>query len=734
MARHTILRHAGTAMLVTAVGLALFAFPTDSLGGGLPAGVNTARRQVPPASTTIEVPIAASSDDAGINAAWDWCTYGTNHNEIYFGQCADGADITSGFRFNPVAIPRGAHIVEAYIRFTVDGPYTGAMTVRFGGEASGNAQPFDDVSRPDNRPLIPNAMSDWQITPTDPWTLGETRNSPPLTAIVQAIADRSDWSSGNALAIITQNVGTATGNWRHRRVIGYERPVWYPGTEYAARLVVTYDEQPPSPSPAADWSTMGGQEGAQMGRAATGAGDVNGDGYDDLLVGVERYDNGQVDEGRVYLFYGSATGLASQPAWSTESNVAGAVFGYSASTAGDVNGDGYADVIIGAPGHTNGEANEGRAYLYLGSLAGLAATPAWMWESNQSGANIGQAASTAGDINGDGYADVIIGAPHYSSGQAGEGKAFVFYGSPAGLGSTPNWTAESDQAGAAFGCDAGTAGDVNGDGYADVIVGALYYDNGQTDEGRAFVYLGSASGLASTASWTAESDQDGAKFGVSASTAGDVNGDGYADVVVGAYLYDSGQTDAGRAFVYLGSATGLNSTYSWMAEGDQPSAAFGMSSTTAGDVNGDGYADLFVTAPWYNGGQYQEGRAYVYYGSASGLQSTPAWTAEGNQYRALLGYSWFGHADDVNGDGYADIVVGALWYDGGQTDEGAAFVYHGAPTSAMAVSLTSFEAASRSGQTPGLPVAAMLILALVALGAQLRKGARGGHAWLACFW
>ena len=267
-------------MLVTAVGLALFAFPTTPWAEDCRPASTRPRRQVPPASTTIEVPIAAGSDDAGVNAAWDWCFYGANHNEIYFGQCADGADITSGFRFNPVAIPRGAHIVEAHIRFTVDGPYTGAMTVRFRGEASGNAAPFDDVSRPDNRPLIPDVMADWQITSSDPWTLGETRDSPPLASIVQAIVDRSDWSSGNALAIITQNVGTATGNWRHRQVIGYERPVWYPGTEYAARLVVTYGEQATPPSPAPDWSTMGGQEEAWLWvLAATGAGDVNGDGY-----------------------------------------------------------------------------------------------------------------------------------------------------------------------------------------------------------------------------------------------------------------------------------------------------------------------------------------------------------------------------------------------------------------------------------------------------------------------
>ena len=93
-----------------------------------------------------------------------------------------------------------------------------------------------------------------------------------------------------------------------------------------------------------------------------------------------------------------------------------------------------------------------------------------------------------------------------------------------------------------------------------------------------------------------------------------------------------------------------------MAEGDQSYAQFGVFSTTAGDVNGDGYADLFVTAPWHNGDQYREGRAYVYYGSASGLRTTPAWTAESNQSGAQFGYSGPYHAGDFNGDGYADIA------------------------------------------------------------------------------
>ena len=121
------------------------------------------------------------------------------------------------------------------------------------------------------------------------------------------------------------------------------------------------------------------------------------------------------------------------------------------------------------------------------------------------------------------------------------------------LMTTPAWTAESDQASAYFGFSVATAGDVNGDGYSDVIVGAPYYDNGQTDGGRAFVYLGSASGLAGTAIWTVESGHiliiNHSLFGSSVATAGDVNGDGYSDVIVGARGYENGQNTEGRAFV-----------------------------------------------------------------------------------------------------------------------------------------------------------------------------------------
>ena len=208
--------------------------------------------------------------------------------------------------------------------------------------------------------------------------------------------------------------------------------------------------------------------------------------------------------------------------------------------------------------------------MFLGSSSGLATSPAWTAESNQAGAEFGASVAASGDVNGDGFADVIVGAPLFDNGETNEGRAFVFLGSPSGLAGTAAWTAESNQAGAEFGGAVAAARDVNGDGYSDVIVGAHLYTNGENSEGRAFVYLGSASGLATTAAWTAESNQIAADFGHSVGTAGDVNGDGYSDVIVGSPSFKDGQRDEGVAFVYLGSSTGLGTTAAWIIEISMP--------------------------------------------------------------------------------------------------------------------------------------------------------------------
>ena len=413
-----------------------------------------------------------------------------------------------------------------------------------------------------------------------------------------------------------------------------------------------------------------------LGYSVSTAGDVNGDGYADVIVGAPRHDGGQTDEGRAYVYLGSASSLSVTANWVAESDNVGGQFGYALGPAGDVNGDGYADVVIGALRYDGGQAEEGAAFAFYGSAHGLSRTPDWMAESNQAYSAYGHSASTAGDVNGDGYDDVLIGASFYDAGQQDEGRAFVFFGSPAGLSPTPNWTAEGDSVEAHYGGWANTAGDVNGDGYADIVVGAQWYTGGEHQEGKAYVYHGSPSGPSATADWATEGNQVGARYGRSVSTAGDVNGDGYADVIVSAFVYDSGQTDEGKVWVFHGSPSGLSTTANWTAESNQTSSRFGRTVSSAGDVNGDGYADVIIGAYWYKNGQDNEGRVYVYHGSPSGLRRTPAWTVESNQEDAELGRA-SNTAGDVNGDGYADVIVGAYRYDVAGQDEGKVWLYHG---------------------------------------------------------
>ena len=283
------------------------------------------------------------------------------------------------------------------------------------------------------------------------------------------------------------------------------------------------------------------------------AGDVNGDGFDDVVVGASG------DE-QVYVYYGSATGLPGTAAWSTAGSVAG--------TAGDVNGDGFDDLVVSTPGSI-WPYTEGSVSVYYGSATGLPGTAAW----SKAG---GSAAGTAGDVNGDGFDDLAI---QYGS------DVRVYYGSATGLPDLPHWSAA--------GGDAGTAGDVNGDGYDDLVL---------RGGGGVLAYYGSATGLAGTSGWSAA--------GHVAGTAGDVNGDGYDDVIVGDSSLTNGQQNEGGVFVYHGSASGLPGTANWSAESDQADARFGEVVGTAGDMNGDGFDDVLVGTPWFDNGEVDEGGVF----------------------------------------------------------------------------------------------------------------------------
>jgi len=392
--------------------------------------------------------------------------------------------------------------------------------------------------------------------------------------------------------------------------------------------------------------TMTG-EGANnyFGYSVSGAGDVNNDGYADVIVGAWDYYG---TTGRAYIYYGGSS-MDAVADVTMNSEVSNSYFGYSVSGAGDVNNDGYADVIVGAYRYNS---QTGRTYIYYGGSSMDTTADVTMTgegTSNQFGISV----SGAGDVNNDGYADVIVGAREYNS---YAGRVYIYYGGSS-MDATADVTMTGFISGLVLGASVSGAGDVNNDGYADVIVGA--YGNSSIT-GRAYIYFGGSP-------MDANADkniygQNSEVFGYSVSGAGDVNNDGYADVVVGAYGYSS---STGRAYIYYGGSS-MDAAADVTMTGEGTYNYFGYSVSGAGDVNNDGYADVIVGAHRYNS---YTGRTYIYYGGSS-MDATADVTMTGEGTNNYFGYSVSG-AGDVNNDGYDDVIIGAYKY----PNNGKAYIY-----------------------------------------------------------
>ncbi|MFN2370803.1 MAG: FG-GAP-like repeat-containing protein [Candidatus Krumholzibacteriia bacterium] len=440
-------------------------------------------------------------------------------------------------------------------------------------------------------------------------------------------------------------------------------------------------------TPAWTWGTH--LDDPSLGWDLATAGDVNGDGYADILMGRRGYGD---DEGQIMLFYGNFDGPGTTYDWMVTGAQSGARFGRVA-TAGDVDGNGFSDVLGGAPKFDGASTDIGLVSCWHGEPQGLRRVPGWVTESNQHGALYGASVAAAGDVNGDGIDDLLVGAPYFDNGQVDEGALFLYLGAHLGPGAVPLWWAESNQANALFGWSVASAGDVNGDGLADILVGAPRYARDAGSDGAVFLWHsalgGGPYGDPANATWQYHAGQTGSDLGASVASAGDVNGDGFADIIVGAPNYDRGTTDEGAALVFHGSAAGLPGDPDWLRDTGRADTEFGYSVASAGDFNGDGYSDVIVGAPHYDHPSDREGLVFVYVGSANGLQTdAPWWYAQSDQAGAQLGFS-AATAGDLNGDGCADIVVGAPYYDGLFTDEGLVLVWYGSTERPVAGTLAN---------------------------------------------
>lgn len=425
---------------------------------------------------------------------------------------------------------------------------------------------------------------------------------------------------------------------------------------------------------------------------ALAVGDFDGDGYFDLAVGVPHEDVGSVGQaGAVNVIYGSAGGgldVAGNQYWNQdEPGMGGAAeeddhFG-SALAAGDFNGDGYDDLAVGIPEEDIGTtADAGGMMILYGSAGGLtAAGTVWNEGSEAETGDRYGAALAAGDFDHDGYDDLAVGIPFEDLvSVVNSGAVQIYYGSSGGLierVSNDFW--HQDRSGVADTADendffglALTGGDFNGDGYLDLAVGVPYEDVGSSavvDAGAVNVLYGSESGITGSGSdyWHQDvasiqsfcEEQD--RFGF-ALAAGDLDGDGYADLAVGVPYEDWNDPDTGIVQVLYGAAGGLTDVGNqvWrqgsagIIDNEEADDRFGFA-LAAGDFDGDGYTDLAIGVPYEAiEATDQAGAVHALYGSAAGL------AAAGNQFWYQGGGGLQGTAETGDRFGYALAAIPTL--------------------------------------------------------------------------
>jgi hypothetical protein len=330
----------------------------------------------------------------------------------------------------------------------------------------------------------------------------------------------------------------------------------------------------------------GESTGDQFGWIARTIGDVDRDGVVDIVTSAPTKDIGGASAGRVYV-YSTKTGKES---WHADGRP-GDQLGTGLEAAGDVNHDGYADIIVGAPGSNAGGDAAGRAYVYSGKDG----QPLLTLTGESAGDKFGSAVAGHGDAHG---FVLIVGAPSAGSGR--HGRTYVYIT----LSAKPQFVIDSDETGNALGgMFVSAVGDVNHDGIRDVY--ASDFSNTAKGPSTGRIYVRSGKGGAPLLTLIGETAGEG--FGTSPSSAGDVDGDGYDDLIVGAWQYAGVAISGGRVYLYSGKGGRLMKTFTCRTPGD----TFGFDAVGLGDVDGDGTADLLITSGWSGVHGFHSGRVFI---------------------------------------------------------------------------------------------------------------------------
>ncbi len=383
---------------------------------------------------------------------------------------------------------------------------------------------------------------------------------------------------------------------------------------------------------------LGTETGQQLGHSVANAGDVNRDGVEDFIVGAPGTSVGtSIGVGMARIISGAnGSTIHEINGFSQYSS-----FGLSVAGAGDVNGDGFADVIVGAPFENSGSlSNAGAAYVISGSTGSVLLH----FHGVAPYDFCGNAVAGVGDLNSDGFDDVAVGYPLADYGGTNSGSMFVYSGANGSVLYQIDGSAANDQLGSVL----DSAGDTDGDGIPDILIGSPYFNH---DFGRVWLISGATGAIRFV--YTGQVDNGG--FGRGISGIGDVDHDGFDDFAIG----DSRSNWSGVRSGSVSIQSGLTGLPIHRIDGPQSNASFGYSLDSVDDFDGDGIPDIIIGAPGLTlPGRWDPGAAGIY----SSVTGARIYQFTGTYEDGGVGVSVAG-IGDLNDDGYAEVLIGGPTFD-----------------------------------------------------------------------